>query len=168
MNVDIRPVENWCPVAGYEGYYEVSDHGRVKSRRRPGATGKLLVSYVGKGGYLRATLCRPGVQKVVEVHVLVARAFLGSRPDGMQIRHLDGDPTNNQLTNLAYGTVSENAFDQLHHGRHFQASKTHCPSGHSYLDPKNLRLYRGYRYCRACQEIKGRKRNRSKTRTDAQ
>jgi hypothetical protein len=88
------------------------------------------------------------------VHQLVAEAFHGSRPDGLVIRHLDGDKMNNRATNLRYGTSSENAQDRLEHGRHHQLEKMHCPQGHAY-DAANTRINvspRGdvSRRCRAC------------------
>jgi hypothetical protein len=88
------------------------------------------------------------------VHSLVILAFVGPRPDGEQVRHLNGNPADNRLTNLAYGTQSQNQQDSLRHGTHAQAAKTHCPRGHSYLDEGNVMHRRtGGRRCRACHAI---------------
>ncbi|WP_227026939.1 HNH endonuclease [Corallococcus soli] len=60
----------------------------------------------------------PGRARPVGVHQLVADAFHGPCPVGQQVRHLDGDPTNNVPCNLAYGTALDNAADRTRHGRY--------------------------------------------------
>jgi hypothetical protein len=81
------------------------------------------------------------------VHKLVAEAFLGVCPVGLEVRHLDGDSGNPRLGNLAYGTHSENTLDQVRHGQHNQARKQECPREHG---PYTGRHPRGDRYCRTC------------------
>lgn len=78
-------------------------------------------------------------------------AFAGPCPEGLEVRHLDGDPANNRLTNLCYGTHSENVQDSLRHGTHAQARKDHCNAGHEFT-PENtyIRPDNGYRQCRTC------------------
>lgn len=117
------PGEMWKPVVGYEGLYEVSDKGRVKSlarmsrHPRPVAIpDRLIAGSVSRDGRRRVTLHRDGRQRVVLVHKLVAEAFLGPRPPGMECRHMDGDCDNNATWNLAYGTAKENAADRERHG----------------------------------------------------
>jgi len=120
--------EEWRPVVGYEGTYEVSSLGRVKSLVRPGRRQEMVLKPgVDGGGYLNVGPCRDGISRTTEVHQIVAAAFLGPRPDGLETRHLDGDQTNNAIGNLAYSTHAENEFDQVRHGTHPQASKTQCP-----------------------------------------
>lgn len=145
--------EQWRPVVGYEGLYEVSDHGRVRSTPRKGTRGGLLKPYPAKaGGYWLVALCRDGGQKFRHVHSIVMEAFVGPRLGGMEVRHLDGDPQNACLSNLRYGTSSENKLDTIRHGRHVTARKTHCPQGHpydlvnTYVSPSRPTA----RYCRAC------------------
>lgn len=58
-----------------------------------------------------------GRRRTFNAHVLIAEAFHGPRPDGMQVRHLDGDPTNNRPDNLRWGTAKENSADRIAHGR---------------------------------------------------
>lgn len=117
--------EEWRPVVGYEGFYEVSNFGAVKSlpRRVPHYTG---ASFVRKGGDLKITitglypqvnLSKEGRTKTHMVHRLVAAAFLGARPKGFHVRHLDGDKWNASATNLAYGTAKQNMEDMARHGR---------------------------------------------------
>src|SRR5690242_190605 len=114
--------EQWRPVVGYEGAYEVSDHGRVRSLMREvpagqrGGTrlvpGRLLVAPLGRNGYRQVTLRR----RTHLVHALVATAFLGERPPGLEVCHNDGDSENNAVANLRYDTVSENRLDTVRHG----------------------------------------------------
>lgn len=90
--------------------YLVSNHGQVRHRfscdpRKQQGDRYLWVSFRGDGKNFVRT-----------VHSLVAEAFLGPRPDGFQVRHLDGDRHNNHATNLAYGTAKENALDREWHG----------------------------------------------------
>lgn len=141
----------WRPVVGYEGIYEVSSDGRVRSIPRRGKTrGKLLRPQVRKqraAGHLLLKLRRDGVQKTKTVHQIVAEAFLGPCPDGMQIRHLDGNPANNDVTNLVYGTSSENRLDSVRHGTHNNARRATCKHGHPF-DGHNGR----HRTCSTCRK----------------
>nr|WP_232111245.1 HNH endonuclease signature motif containing protein [Nocardia wallacei] len=92
------------------------------------------------------------VRKLRTAHSLVAEAFIGPRPEGLQVCHNDGDPTNNMLANLRYDTPSENQTDIVRHGKHFHANKTHCPSGHAYAEHAySIPSRPNARYCRACQ-----------------
>lgn len=102
---------NWRPVLG--GAYEVSDTGLVR-RARPGRgrthVGRILKPHRLNGGYLCISVwdverCR---RRRVLVHVLVAEAFLGPRPDGTEVNHRDGDPSHNSASNLEYVSHAEN------------------------------------------------------------
>jgi hypothetical protein len=116
----------WASVPGYEGFYEVSNYGDVRSLTRsvPYGRHKGMV-YKGRdikqfvsGKYLSVKLSKAGITKTRYVHELVMLAFEGDRPelDGTcQIRHLDGDEMNNRLSNLKYGTAKENAADRKLH-----------------------------------------------------
>lgn len=148
MITEYSTKEDWRLVPEHPDYW-VSSHGRVFSCRGPGEPKELRGGH-NQRGYRLVQMRRPGGGITARtVHRLVALAFLGPPPDGMQIRHLDGDKENNAVGNLAYGTASENMLDQVAHGRHYFASRTHCPRQHPY-DEENTRLYRGRRYCRAC------------------
>lgn len=139
--------EQWLPVPGFEGAYEVSDQGRVRSLPRPRAKGDVIKADISTTGYPYVTLTYRGHRRKRRVHQLVAEAFIGPRSPDMEVRHLDGDRLNPRLTNLAYGTSSQNKLDAVRHGTHHNAAKTHCPKGHPYdhIDP------RGARRCRRCQ-----------------
>lgn len=105
--------EQWRSVVGFPNY-EVSDLGRVR-RRESGRVLKLILRD-GHGKYLVA--CMSAYPKVHQrpVHQLVMHAFVGSQAKGIEVRHLDGVPTNNRLSNLAYGTKSDNMQDAIRHG----------------------------------------------------
>lgn len=109
-------MSEWRWVPGFEGLYQVSDDGEVRSFHRvPG--GQLLRGGRDTFGYRNVVLYRRGAEKGFRVHALVALAFIGPRPEGSVVRHLDGDHDNNRVTNLAYGTQSENVADTARHGR---------------------------------------------------
>lgn len=147
------PDEEWRPIAGFEGLYEVSNHGRVASLPKPTwPTWRILRPGVERGGYLYVTLRDHGRQVHGKIHQLVCEAFNGPRPAGTIMRHLDGDPLNNTPENLTWGSPSENNFDVVKHGRHHNATKTHCNSGHPLSGP-NLYVNptSGSRQCRTCQ-----------------
>lgn len=116
----------WASVPGYDGFYEVSSYGNVRSLTRQVPYGRHQgMVYKGRdlkqfvsGKYLSVKLARAGVTKTVYVHEMVLLAFEGRRPstDGRcEIRHLDGDKMNNRLDNLKYGTVRENFADRKLH-----------------------------------------------------
>lgn len=102
--------ERWEWVPDYEGLYQVSDLGRVMR------SGRILKPSRDGWGYPFVHLSRNGRARLVAVHRLVAAAFLGPCPQGMEVRHLDGDRQNAQLSNLRYGTAVENAADKDRHG----------------------------------------------------
>lgn len=116
--------ERWLPVVGYEGLYEVSDLGRVRSMARPGTRGGVLRGNPGKYGHQTVCLSRGGDLAYLQVHRLVLEAFWGPCPVGHETRHLDGDATNNQLHNLRWGTPLENAEDRQQHGTQRRGSET--------------------------------------------
>jgi hypothetical protein len=108
------------PIAGHPNY-RVSRAGVVYSRARTGKWHRLK-PFLDTHGYPTVVLYRRGNGGAVEdanrsVHRLVLEAFVGPRPAGMQCRHLDGDPRNNRLSNLCWGTPCENAADAARHGR---------------------------------------------------
>lgn len=137
--------EQWRPVPGYEGLYEVSDHGRVRSLdrivvRSDGTKspypGKLFILQVQeKSGYVMTGLSRGGKKRTFDVHRLVASAFLGPCPEGMEVCHNNGDPTDNRAGNLRYGTKHSNFQDTILHGTNNQTRKKHCPRGHLLTAP---------------------------------
>lgn len=155
--------EEWRPVPGLEDRYDVSNHGRVRSwawhEKRGGP--RTLSSWLDTQGYPRVSIW-DGVEKLnARVHVLAASAFLGPRPDGAVIRHLDGNPQNNTPTNLAYGTVAENVDDSLRHGTNREARKARCVNDHPFDDANTYRIALtssggNGRRCRTCDRERAR------------
>jgi hypothetical protein len=136
----------WRPVVGYEGLYEVSDQGQIRSLR----LGRILRTHPATaGGYPQLHLRdHNSVKKHLNVHPLVATAFHGPRPDGHECRHLNGDPTDNRAVNLCWGTAAENAQDRIDHGTTHRRL-THCKHGHQFNEA-NTYWYNGFRQCKEC------------------
>ena len=153
-------METWKEIPGWQGYYEVSDHGRVRSVGRVvqlsnGATRRLngkLLRPAANNVYPRVVLCRNKERHTHYVHTLVLLAFVGERPAGMECLHKDGNPKNNRLENLRWGTPSENNLDIIAHGNSHSLNKTHCPRGHLLQQPNLIKsqLKAGKRQCLAC------------------
>ncbi len=78
---------------------------------------QLLSTKSGSAKYLTVILSRNGLPRAFSVHSLVCLAFRGPRPEGFEVRHLDGNARNNRADNLQYGTKIENAADREAHGR---------------------------------------------------
>lgn len=146
--------EIWAPVESYEGLYEISDLGRIRSFHK-NWRGRVLKAPPNMHGYRCVTLWRwPNSHKTAPLHQLVARAFIGPRPAGFHTRHMNGNKLDNAASNLAYGTGSENVLDSVRHGTQRQVRKTHCPKGHEYT-PENVSRDRlGRRSCRTCHGAK--------------
>lgn len=144
--------EQWRPIEGYDRRYWVSDLGRVWSAPRTGTNVEILRFWVRKDGHLEVKVARPGcAQKNRSVHSLVMEAFVGPRPEGMEVCHNNGDAADNRLENLRYDTHSENELDKIRLGTHHQAIKTHCPQGHEYTPENTYRIpSSGGRVCRTC------------------
>jgi hypothetical protein len=157
--------ERWLPVPGYEGLYEVSDQGRVRSLDRRVATargdritrGQVLKPSPSRG-YQIVPLSKKGVARRTSVHLIVLAAFVGPRPSGLECCHGNGVRSDNRLENLRWDTRSENQRDAVRHGTNSRVVRTECPRGHAY-DAANTRIYvkangRATRKCRACRRIR--------------
>lgn len=111
--------EIWHPCAGFETHYEVSSLGNVRSVERMvnnrlnnglrKSPSKLLKQGKSKSGYLIVSFCVDGVKSNQTVHRLVARAFIENQSNKPQVNHKDGNKHNNNVENLEWATVSENA-----------------------------------------------------------
>ena len=125
--------EVWKPIKGYEGIYEVSDLGRVRSLPRPktsrNASGeytfttkpKILRTFTQRGGYQRVSLGKGKNKKAFMVHRLVGMAFVPGYREGLFINHKDENPHNNRADNLEWVTTAENNI----YGNHIKNSQRH-------------------------------------------
>lgn len=105
-------IEIWKDIKGYEGLYQVSNLGRLKSYQRVKA-GKLVSLQKTKDGYLQTDLYKDKVRKAVRIHRLVAEAFIPN-PDGkLEVNHKNGNKENNEVDNLEWSTKQEN-IDHAH------------------------------------------------------
>lgn len=137
-------VERWLPVVGFEGSYEVSDQGRVRSLDRilpDGREWRGRVMKLGGDRYLQVLL-RGGVgrsgDRMCTVHQLVLQAFVGPRPEGYEALHGVGGHRDNRLSNLRWGSTEENIED-----RHVQGEIARgVRNGAAKLTPDDVREIR--------------------------
>jgi len=165
MSAELSDVENelWRPVLGYEGLYEVSNMGRVRSLDRTvwrdGAQyvrphlvpirGQLVRGNRQKNGYVGVCLWKDGVPQNHRVHRLVLESFTGPCPPGSESLHRNGVRHDNRLDNLRWGSHQENYEDRQRHGTAPGADGC-CKRGHLLSGP-NLKPRRGtVRECLAC------------------
>lgn len=153
--------EEWRPVVGYEGHYEVSDMGRVRSLTREvqhidgvwhQKQGRILRQWIGTGnGYSYVSLKQGGTKANWCVHRLVALAFLGPQPEGQEVCHGNGNRRDARLVNLRWDTHSANMFDRRRDGTDRNVAKTHCPRMHRLAGSNIQRDSTGAsRHCKAC------------------
>lgn len=144
--------EIWKPIVGYDGKYEISNLGNIKSLRRFKKNNsklqlveeKLLSKYTNpKNGYVYVYLCNDGNYKNIRVHKLVAEAFIDNPNNYKSINHIDGNKTNNHVDNLEWCTQSYNNID---------AKKR---NGIYDNDDKIVELYNIYKNCKKVANIIG-------------
>ena len=100
-------VEQWKPIEGYEGLYEISSYGNVVSHH--GKTSRILAHRKGKSGYIQYGLSKNGIVTTVSAHRLVAQAFIPN-PDNLEtVSHKDENPENNHVDNLEWASREDNA-----------------------------------------------------------
>lgn len=135
----IRSVDHDTLRRNQHGWYTVTYRGR-----------ELRLSPMNKRGYLGF---HTGDKRTRAVHRFVCEAFHGMPPaPGYEVLHVNGDCADNRSANLRWGTAAENQQDRVRHGRHHEANKTHCPSGHEYTEANTYRPPSSptERVCRAC------------------
>ena len=114
----------WKDIEGYEGLYQVSDAGEVRSldrittgNRNRKINGKVLAKLKTGTGYYRVDLCKNGKTKRHKVHRLVAKAFIENPNNKPFVNHIDNNPLNNNVSNLEWCTASENSLHSVRCGR---------------------------------------------------
>lgn len=96
-------MEKWKDIQGYEGLYQISNLGNVKSIKKG-----IIIGDVIKGGYRRIPLYKNGKYKRFMIHRLVAEAFVKNPDNKPEIDHIDGNPLNNKVDNLRWCNHTEN------------------------------------------------------------
>lgn len=117
LGIDMK-TEVWKDIPGYEGYYQASTFGRIRSVDRivgykikgmmKHLRGDIKVPKTRPNGYLEVSLYKHHKPKTLQVHRLVAMTFLPNRESKPQVNHIDGNPGNNNVSNLEWATASEN------------------------------------------------------------
>lgn len=147
------------PIPGYEGLYEASEDGEVRSVQRvivrsngqpQTVRERIRKPQKGTDGYPRVVLYRDGKGRGMGVHQAVMYAFHGLPEPGLEIRHKDDDPLNPRLSNLEWGTRRDNNLDQVARGRNANTRKTHCKRGHPLSGDNLYARATDRRICVAC------------------
>ena len=137
LDFSFTEAEIWRPVVGYEGLYEVSNLGRVRSldillifeNRVPHAQkshlerlrhGRILKgnNHLRSKAYIQVYLCKDGTTNLQNVHTLVLSAFIGPRPHGYVANHIDSNRKNNRVSNLEWVTPRQNNLHAVQSGKH--------------------------------------------------
>ena len=100
--------EIWKSIKGYEGLYEISNFGRVKSMPKLRMKKEKIMKPSNRGGYLRISLSKDGISKSFYIHRLVAESFIPNLDGKKEVNHIDGNKKNNNASNLEWSTRSEN------------------------------------------------------------
>jgi len=150
----------WRPIEGFEGLYEVSDEGQIRSLERRVRSGQrggfrtvgeriLVANVANKNGHLRVGLRKDGRTIPMWVHRAVAKAFIPNPEGHPYALHGPGGPADNRVSNLRWGTHSDNVLDMFRQGE--RKARTHCKRQHE-LTPENVYTPPGKPQVRACRK----------------
>lgn len=142
--------EIWKDIKDYEGLYQVSNLGRIKSlgrymknhSKKQWIEEKILTPQLNQGGYMVVGLCKNGKRKVHRIHRIIAEAFIPNSENKPYINHINGIKTDNTITNLEWCTNSENVQHGWDTGLHVVTDKLRQVGyKHSklYFNPKKQR-----------------------------
>lgn len=159
--------EVWKPVSGFEEYYEVSNLGRVRSKTRvtpnslTGGTsqvkGKILKGRINRGGYRQFTLSVAQRNTTRTAHRMVAVAHIPNPDDLPIVLHGPNGKLDNSVSNLRWGTNSDNMLDKRRDGTDHMLNRTHCSKDHEYTR-ENTRFESGSRRCIKCRRESSKRR----------
>lgn len=147
-------IEQWKPIRGFTGLYEVSDLGRVRSLSRLTRihngfrqhTGRILKPALDKDNYLYIGLHKNGVQTTCLVHRLVGRAFLSNPEHKPRINHIKSNETwNNRVSNLEWATAQEDADWRVAQNRQAHVRVRGSKNGHANLTEAEVKQMRRLR-----------------------
>lgn len=156
--------EEWQDIAGYEGLYQVSNLGRVKSLNY-GRTGKEKILSPGNNwGYQMVSLYKNGIRKQFKIHRLVAETFIPNPDNFSQINHRDENRKNNRVNNLEWCSVQYNL---TYNNRHIKATRKLAKKIGCFKDGKLIKVYdavrdvkkAGFHDGNVCSALKGRRKS---------
>lgn len=154
-------MDEWFPVRGWEGLYEVTKTGRVKRLSRTittssGQTRRILEKEMctSRPGsrYPGVMFCANGRKEDILLHRLLAQMFVPNPENLPVVRHLNDNPRDYRLDNLAWGTQYDNLHDIFDGRGHYNSLKTHCKRGHLFDDKNTYVTKTGGRICRNCRD----------------
>ncbi|APZ81714.1 HNH homing endonuclease [Rathayibacter phage NCPPB3778] len=165
MTIDI---ELWRAAPGFEGSYEVSSHGRVRSLLRVDSGGNLrqpqMISLqTAPDGGIRVRLQKEGKGYNIWLGRLVLGAFVGAGQEGDIAHHIDGDKKNNNLSNLEWMALAEHTRGRFTGVVSQNGRKTHCKMGHPYDEANTIFYRKGKGVGRSCRECKHKRHTRPRT-----
>ena len=137
--------EKWADIKGYEGLYQISSYGRVKSLNKKGGNGKNQkeqLMRLSKRKYLTISLCKNSKYETFNVHRLVAEAFIPNPQNLKYVNHIDYDKYNNKVDNLEWCTARENSLWSLENMRKALLKKQKPLSGHHYIQKRSENSFR--------------------------
>ncbi len=135
--------EIWKDVCGYEGHYQVSNLGNVRSLRyndSPRKNAKIIKPF-DNGGYKRVTFRTNYAGKNFLVHRLVAAAFVPNPENKQDVNHIDGNKFNNRADNLEWVTKSENVLHAIKTGLRPSYAPHYVPKGKYHVQSKKVNQY---------------------------
>lgn len=153
--------EVWKDITDYEGYYQVSNLGRVRSLNRIIKNGRKYKGKIRKPipdskGYMSALLSKDGYRRMFRIHTLVMNTFAGPRPSNMVVCHGRNGKSDNSLSNLQYATESDNHLDQWRDGTMTYARPVKCSNGKQYPSIRHAEIDTGISNQSICHVLKGR------------
>lgn len=123
--------EIWKDIEGYDGIYEISNFGNIKTRRRQGSKGGLLSPYKRPDGYYEVNLRKDNNSKLFLLHRLVAETFIPNPKKYKYINHIDGNKKNNKISNLEWCTFQHNMIEAYRIGLNPKRYGKKNPNHHS-------------------------------------
>lgn len=132
--------EIWKDIFGYEGLYQASTFGRIKSLARSGTYERILIPVIDNHGYYHITLSKNGIVQRFFIHQLIAKTFIPNSLNLPQVNHKDGNKQNNKAENLEWCTLQENITHSIETG--LKPDDKGCNSCHSKFTEDEIKWIR--------------------------